>query len=182
MADPAAPAYHPAARALHWITVPLVLAAFPVGALMVMEGWARPTQDAMYIFHKNAGVVILLLVLARLAVRAIHPPPPLPATMPPWQRRAAAVTHAGLYLMLLVMAVSGYVRVTAGGFPLEGPDALGLPRPVPRSDALAGAAGAVHAGARFVLLALVLAHVGAAVMHAVVRRDGVFRRMWPGRG
>lgn len=178
----ASPAYKPAARALHWIVAALVIATIPVGALMVEPGWARPTQDAMYVFHKNAGVLILLLMILRLAYRVMNPPPPLPATVPPGQRRIAELAHRALYLLVFVMAVSGYVRVAAGGFPLEALDAMGVPRLVPRSDALAEVAKAVHAYARFALAGLIVAHVAAAVHHGVVKRDGVFSRMWPGRG
>jgi cytochrome b561 len=188
MTDLATPAtttsapYKPAARALHWSVALLVIATIPVGALMVEPGWARPTQDAMFVFHKNAGVLILLLMILRLAYRAMNPPPPLPATVPPAQQKIAEIAHWALYVMVLVMAVSGYVRVAAGGFPLEVLDALGVPRLVPRSDTLAEAGKTVHAYARFVLAGLIVAHVGAAAYHGLVKRDGVFSRMWPGRG
>jgi cytochrome b561 len=87
--------------------------------------------------------------------------------------------HLGLYAMLIFMALTGYTRVAAGGFPIEMLDALGLPRLAPRSDALAETAQTLHHYGRYVLIALVLMHVGAALFHAVALRDGVFSRMWP---
>jgi cytochrome b561 len=171
--------YRPPARLMHWLTALILVATIPAGVTMVQEGLARPTQDALYIFHKNAGVVIFLLVLARLAYRAANPPPGLPPNVSDGQRRIAGLTHAALYLLLLVMAVSGYIRVKAGGFPLESLDALGIPSLVPRSDALAETAKTVHFWARFPLVLLILMHVGAALFHLLVRRDGVFARMWP---
>lgn len=173
-------AYRPTARVLHWTVAALVFVTIPVGALMTEPGWARAVQNAMYVFHKNAGVAILLLMLVRLAYRLTHPPAPLPEALPVWQRRAAGAAHGGLYLLLFVMAVSGYVRVAAGGYPLEGLDALGMPRLVPRSETLAAAAKSVHAIVRFPLVALIAAHLGAAAYHGLVRRDGVVARMWPG--
>ncbi len=157
----------------------LVIATIPAGQIMIQEGLARSTQNALFVFHKNVGVIILLLVLARIAYRAAYPPPPLPVSIPGWQRAVAHATHALLYLLLLVMAVSGYVRVVAGGFPLELLDALGAPRLAPRSDPLAETAKAVHYYARFALVALILAHIGAALHHGLFKRDGVFSRMWP---
>ena len=171
--------YRTSSRLLHWLTAVVVLATIPAGTIMVTEGLPRPVQDTLFIFHKNVGVVILLLVLARLAVRAAHPPPPLPASMPDWQRRAAAVSHVLLYVLLVMMAVSGYVRVRAGGFPVEGLDAMGAPHLVPRSKGLEEFAIAVHATTRLFLIALIALHVGAALHHLTVRRDGVFGRMWP---
>ncbi|MGL4319952.1 MAG: cytochrome b [Paracoccaceae bacterium] len=172
-------AYRPTARALHWISALLVLATFPAGVIMLQEGLSRPLQNGLFMFHKNIGVVILLLVLARIAYRMANPPPPLPASVSDMQARIAGAVHWLLYLLLIVMAVSGYVRVVAGGFPLEVWDSIGVPRLVAKSEELAKQAKAIHGIARFALFALILAHVGAAVYHGVVRKDGVFSRMWP---
>lgn len=174
------PAYRAPARLLHWVTAILVIATFPVGVAMIQQGLERPTQDALFIFHKNVGVLIFLLVLARLAWRIASPPPPLPASLPRWQRAAAGISHVLLYVLLLVMTVSGYLYVVAGGFPIESLDALGVPRLVPRSEEIAVIARRVHVNARFALFAVVLIHIAAALQHAI-RRDGVFSRMafWP---
>ncbi len=174
-------AYRAPARLMHWLTVLLVVSTIPAGVIMVQEGLARPTQNALFIWHKNIGVVILVLVLIRLIYRAANPPPPLPASLSPLQATIAGVTHWGMYGLLLVMAVSGYVRVRAGGFPIEWLDAVGAPALVPRSESLAETAKAIHFWARFPLVALILMHVGAAMFHGIVKRDGVFSRMWPGR-
>ena len=173
-------AYTPMARALHWIVALLVIATVPVGQIMIQEGLERSLQNTLFIFHKNVGVVILLLVLARLAYRAFNPAPPLPAEMPSWQKNLAHATHVLLYVFLLVMAFSGYVRVRAGGFPIEWLDAIGAPALVPRSDALAETAKTTHFYARFALVPLILMHVAGALHHGIVKRDGVFSRMWPG--
>lgn len=147
---------------------------------MTGEGLARSTQDAMFIFHKNVGVLILLLMVVRLAYRLAVPPPPLPASVPQWQQRISGITHKLLYLLVFVMALSGYIRVVAGGFPIESLDALGVPRLAPRSDNLAETAKAVHSLTRFALIPLILLHIGAALFHGVVKRDGVLSRMIPG--
>lgn len=177
--------YPAPARLLHWIVAILVLMMIPAGIVMVQEGLTRSLQDTLFIFHKNTGVVVLLFVIARLAYRRFRPPPPLPADMPDWQRRAAAASHAALYVLLVVVPVAGYVRVRAGGFPVEALDAMGIPTLVPRSDALAGFAQSVHWVGGLALATVVVVHVGAALFHGLVRRDGVFGRMWPpvpGRG
>jgi cytochrome b561 len=182
MPDMSKAAYRPTARALHWIVALIVFAMIPAGVVMLTPGLDRPTQNLLFMFHKNTGVVVLLLVLWRLVYRAMNTPPPLPASISPLQARVAGLTHLGLYAALLVMAISGYVRVVAGGFPLEFWDAIGVPRLVPKSETLAATAKAIHANARFALVALIAAHVGAALYHLVVKRDGVFARMWPSAG
>ena len=146
---------------------------------MLEEGLARPVQDRLFIFHKNIGVVIFVLVVARIVYRAFNPPPPLPDTVPLVQQRIATATHIALYALLLVMTMSGYVYVVAGGFPLEGLDAIGFPRLVPENKPLADAAQATHLVTRFLLITLIALHVGAALYHWVIRKDGVFQRMVP---
>jgi cytochrome b561 len=178
----APPAYRSTARALHWLSAILILAAVPAGWAMLHAGLARPMQNTLFIFHKNVGVLILLLVLVRIAYRTANPPPPLPPRMPVWQADIAHATHVLIYALLIVMAVSGYVRVVAGGFPLEALDALGAPRLVAKDETVAAVAKALHASARVPLVGLILLHVGAALYHGILRRDGVFSRMWPGRG
>jgi cytochrome b561 len=173
------PGYRTPARLLHWTVAVLVLLMIPAGVTMIQEGIGRSLQNTLFIFHKNMGVVVLFLVLARLLYRLANPPPPLPADMPQVQRRIAAGTHMALYALLLLVPTAGYVRVRASGFPIEALDALGLPALVPQSDALAEFAKSVHWAGGLALAALAALHVGAALYHGIFRRDGIFSRMWP---
>lgn len=166
------------ARLLHWIMAVLVIAMFVAGNVMTM-GIDRPLQDLLFVFHKSTGVILLLLIALRIVWRLTHPAPPLPASVPKLQRIAAYATHLGLYVVIVVMTVSGYVRVTAGAFPIDILDALGIPPLLEKNEALAETAKSIHATAKYTLAALVALHVGAAVYHGVLLKDGVFSRMWP---
>ncbi len=174
--------YRRPARLMHWIMAALVLATIPAGFVMIQPGIDRSLQNALFVFHKNVGVLLLLLVLVRAAYRWRHPPAPLPAETPGWQRRIAGLSHWALYTLLFVMPVAGYVRVKAGGFPIETLDALGLPSLVLRSDALAEIAKTIHYAGGIAIAGLVALHIAAAAYHGVLRRDGVFSRMWPPLG
>lgn len=171
--------YAATARLFHWTMAVLVLLTIPAGVIMVQEGLSRGLQNSLFIFHKNVGVLLLLLVLSRMLYRWRHPAPPLPGDVPDWQARIARLNHLALYVLLLIQPIAGYVRVRAGGFPIEALDAMGLPTLIPKSEALAEAAKTLHYFAGLALGVIVLLHVGAALYHAMVRRDGVFSRMWP---
>lgn len=160
----------------------IVLGMIPVGFLMVQEGLSRPVQDTLFIAHKNFGVLMLLLIVVRIAYRARNAPPPKPAHLPAWQAKVAGATHGLLYALLVIMPLAGYVRVRAGGFPIEALDAMGIPSLVPRSDALAAVAKSVHFFGALAITVLIALHIGAALQHAILKRDGVFSRMWPGSG
>lgn len=171
--------YSNTARLIHWTMAILILATIPAGLVMVQPGLDRGVQNTLFIFHKNVGVLLLLLVFLRVVWRWLRPAPPLPATVPAWQARIAELSHLALYLLMVAVPVAGYVRVKAGGFPIESLDALGIPSLVPRSDALAEVAKTIHWGAGLAIAAVICAHVGAALFHGIVKRDGVFSRIWP---
>lgn len=170
--------YGVVARGFHWVTVLLLLIMIPAGLIMTQE-IPKSIQDPLFILHKSLGPFVLLVVVARLIWRASHTPPPLPASVPEAQRLASALVHWGLYALLLAMAISGYVRVTAGGFPIESLNALGIPPLLAKNEPLAASAKAVHEACAWGLIALITLHVGAASFHGLVKRDGVFSRMWP---
>jgi len=171
--------YSKPARWLHWSVAVLVLAMIPVGFLMVQEGLPRSLQNNLFISHKNVGVLILVLVVIRILYRWRRPPPPPAPHLPEWQVRVSKITHGLLYTLLFVMPVAGYIRVRAGGFPIEALDALGLPTLVQKSEALAGFAKSVHFYGAWAIALLVALHIAAALQHGLIKRDGVMSRMWP---
>lgn len=171
--------YRPSLRLLHWLVAVLVILMLPVGTVMVMEGISRPLMDTLFILHKHTGVAILILMVLRLAWRLFNPPTPLPDTMPGWQKLAAGTVHLGLYVMVFFMAITGYIRVSTGGFPIEGLNALGLHPLLPRNEAVADLAQTAHFYGRYLLALLIAAHVGAALHHAIILRDGIWSRIWP---
>ncbi|PWK62941.1 cytochrome b [Roseicyclus mahoneyensis] len=173
------PRYSMPSRLIHWVMALLILLTIPAGMVMVQPGLDRGLQNTLFIFHKNIGVALLALVVLRAAWRLGHPAPPLPATVPGWQARIAGLSHMALYALMVTLPVAGYVRVKAGGFPIETLDALGIPSLVPRSDALAEVAKTIHYGAGLAIVAVLAAHIGAALFHGIVKRDGVFSRIWP---
>ncbi len=176
------PTYRAPARWLHWSMAILILMMIPAGIVMVQDGISRSLQNGLFLFHKNVGVLLLVMAAVRLFYRWRSPPPPIPAHLPAWQARFASATHNILYTLIFVMPISGYIRVKAGGFPIETLDALGLPSLVPRSADLADLAKAVHFYGGRIMIGIVALHIGAAFYHAAIKRDGVFARMWPASG
>jgi len=170
--------YDKVARMFHWVTVLLVLVMIPAGLIMTQDV-PRALQDRLFVIHKGLGPLVFLVVLARLVWRLRHPPPPLPAEVPPAQARASRLMHAALYAFLLLQAASGYVRVTTGGFPIEALQAIGIPPLLPKAKAVAEVASTIHAVSVSILIALIVGHVAAALHHRFVRHDGVLARMWP---
>lgn len=175
------PGYRPPARWLHWIVAAAVLLMIPAGLIMTREGIPRPLQDTLFLFHKNTGVLLVPVILVRILYRLTHRPPPLPLSIPAWQRGAARLSHALLYILLVVMPVSGFIRVRAGGFPIELLDRLGAGPWLGKSERVAEVAQTIHFVGALTLIAVLAIHIAAAAQHALIRRDGVWSRMWPVR-
>jgi len=170
--------YDRVARLLHWVVAAAILLMIPAGLVMVRDGFPRPVQDALFFFHKNTGAVLVVVILLRILWRIFHPAPPLQRDLPDWQRKVAGLSHGLLYALMIVMPVTGYIRVRAGGFPIEVLDAIGFPVLIPRNKALADTASWLHETAGWGLIAILALHIGAALYHGLVRRDGVWGRMW----
>lgn len=166
-------------RMFHWVTVLLVAVMIPTGIVMTQDTIPRALQDQLFILHKGLGPLVLLVVLLRIVWRLSHAAPPLPRGVPATQARVAGAVHVALYGLLLLQAVSGYVRVTTGGFPIESLEALGIPPLLPKAEGIGKAASVIHQLSALCLTGLILLHVAAAAFHGLVRRDGVFSMMWP---
>jgi cytochrome b561 len=174
--------YSRLARALHWLTVALLMVQVPLGFAMVSYGsqtsFAPPT-GLMYDSHKLLGLIVLALIVVRLAYRLIGGAPPPEPSLEPWQRVASGLTHWLLYALLLTVAALGWLATSYYG-PMQ---PLGVPVPVlvAQDQAVAEVVYGWHKLGAIVLAALIGLHVAAALYHHLVRKDGVLRRMLPGR-
>jgi len=137
------------------------------------------TKLYAYAWHKWIGLVVLLLTLGRLCWRWRHPPPPLPATIPSWQLRLAPIAHWALLGLLVVMPISGWLMSSAGGVSVYWFGYVPLPDLVPRNQSLFAMLKTAHHILARILIALLAVHIAAVLHHDLLRRDGVFRRMWP---
>jgi len=127
--------------------------------------------------HKPLGIAIFVLVAIRFINRLLNRPPPLPADMPGWQRFAAHGSHVVLYVLLFVLPLVGWGMLSAGGYPIQLYGALHLPPILPHNATLYTVLRTTHTVLAFLLFATFLLHFGAALMHALIFRDGVFQSM-----
>lgn len=170
--------YTGTAIALHWLIAFLILAAFPLGLIM-SDMALSPLKLKLFSYHKWLGVTVFLLAVARLAWRATHTPPPLPAAVPAWQQRAAHGLHFLLYALLFAIPLSGWLTSSAKGFQTVYLGVLPLPDLVGKNKALGDLLREVHEMLNMGLLALVAVHVAAALKHHFIDRDGVLTQMLP---
>lgn len=172
--------YSGPAIALHWLLALMILVSLGVGFYMTGLQMS-PARLKLYNWHKWAGVTILALSAARLLWRLTHRPP-ADAPMPAWQAAAARAAHALLYLLFFAVPLLGWAYSSAAGFPVVWFGVLPLPDFVSPDKALAEALKPWHGRLAYLMAMVVLLHVGAALKHQFVDRDGLLLRMLPGRG
>jgi cytochrome b561 len=174
----AAPRYTTTAMALHWLLALMIFGSLTVGLYMTSLPLS-PTRLKLYNWHKWAGMVILTLSAVRLLWRLTHQPPP-DVPMPAWQQRAARATHYAMYALFFATPLAGWAYSSAAGFQVVLFGVLPLPDWVSPDREFAELIKPLHKTFAFALAALVLLHVGAALKHHVVDRDGLLWRMLPG--
>ncbi len=169
----AVPAYSAFAKTLHWVTAALVLFQLPLGFLISREYFG----DFGYNFHKSVGPLILLITLIRLYYRLKHPPAPLPAELPAVIKLGAHLNHWGLYALLIVQPLVGWIATSAYPAPVPFFGLFNLPKIWPDNQPLAEQLYVVHWWLGILLALAIASHIGAVLFHYFVRKDGILQRM-----
>ena len=166
------------ARVLHWLMAALILAMLFIGAGMVSTVSARYPE--LLALHRPIGIAILVLAAIRLGVRLTHRPPPLPADVPPLQAAVAKASHYVLYALMLAMPLIGWAMQSAGGYPIVMWRGFELIPILPHDIVVYGQLRRLHGILAYAFFLLILGHLAAALVHAWIRRDGVFESMTAG--
>jgi cytochrome b561 len=167
-------------RLLHWLMAILILAMLFIGVSMVAT--VSRAHETLIAIHRPLGIALLVLVAIRGFVRMRRGSPPLPRDLPSVQRLAAKASHLVLYVLMAAMPLIGWGMLSAGGYPVTMFGALHLPPILPHDVRVFALLRALHTWLAFALFATVLLHLAAALMHGLIRRDGVLASMTWGRG
>lgn len=127
--------------------------------------------------HKSVGITILVVAVVRIVWRLRHTPPALPAAMPRWQATASNISHWSLYALLFAVPMTGWLMSSASAYSVSWFNLFQLPDFVAPNTELKDVFEETHEVLAKLLLVIASVHVGAAVKHAVVDKDGVLRRM-----
>ena len=166
------------AKLLHWLIALAVI-------ILICVGWymadLRPSPDKirLYVTHKSLGLTVLALMTIRALWRLSHQPPPLPQTIPAWQRSASMFSHLLLYVMLFMMPLSGWLMNSASGFPAKWFGLFKVPNLIARDSSALELWQDVHFYSAWILMTLIFVHIAAALKHHFIDRDSVLLRMLP---
>lgn len=175
--------YHSATIVLHWAMAVGFLFMLGSGLYMVNGDLSRADQFQLYQTHKAAGVVMLVALVVRICIRFLTRQPALPQSIPQQERRLAKLGHSALYVMLLAIPVTGWIMVSASPFGLptfvfvdwlKWPHIPGLAK----NEVVEDIARAAHWYIVVTMIFMLIAHIGAVVMHKYKHNVSLLKRMW----
>ncbi|GJG98686.1 cytochrome b [Cupriavidus pauculus] len=171
--------YTATAIGLHWLIAFGIFAAFGLGLYMTGIPGLTPTKLKLFSWHKWLGVTIFIVAVLRVIWRATHAAPPVAPGTPAWQARAAAAAHHMLYVLILIVPITGYLYSLAAGVPVVYLGLWKLPVLIEASDTLKPIFKFAHIWLNYGMAAIVVVHAAAAIKHQLVDRDGTLGRMIP---
>lgn len=160
-------------RILHWTMALLIGCQLAAGAWMVRLKDAVPAKfEHWYPWHKCVGIVLFILIVARILIRRRSKLPPAPTVFARWERMLAGATHGAIYLLILFIPLMGY-SMSSSFTQSDGVYFFGLllPELLPKNDNHFEVFRQVHRWSAYLLLAIVVVHVLGAVKHRLFDRN-----------
>lgn len=159
--------YHLSARIFHWL-----------GALMIVAAWLLVEQGEDFVgLHKAVGFSFLIWTVLRVLNRLITTAPK-PLAMPAWQTGVSHLVHLLLYVAMLAMPLTGFAASMVSGYGVDVFGLFSIDGFAEVNRELARTLMDLHRGLVWnALLALVAAHILAALYHQFVMKDNLLSRM-----
>lgn len=161
---------------MHWIVALAIIGLYPLGLYIETLDYYDPAYRTVPVWHKSIGLILAAVLLVRLFWRLFNKPPaalPQPAMM----KLASKLAHLGLYILLIVTLISGYLISTADGRAIELFNWFSVPALPIALDNQEDIAGEVHFIAATILISLASVHALAALKHHYIDKDQTLKRM-----
>lgn len=165
-------------KSLHWLMAALIIGVFSIGWYMDFLPLGMAKLEWMS-RHKSLGVTVLMLVSLRIVWRLSEPTPDALGKHK-IERLAAKLGHLALYGVMIAMPMTGWMMSSAANYPVSVFGLFTLPNLVAPDQGLFEALKTAHWAISWVIVALVVGHVAAALKHHFIDRDATLRRMLPG--
>ncbi|MBW8309632.1 MAG: cytochrome b [Candidatus Paracaedibacteraceae bacterium] len=162
------------ARLFHWISAFLLIGLLYVGLIMV-DMVNSPEKFDLYRYHKSLGILVLGLIIMRLMWRWINITPTLPTP-----GLASRLSAPVLYMLMLIMPVSGMIMSQAGGHPISFFGWFNVPILLEKNPSIGKLAWQIHGYTGKILIGVIALHFMAAFYHQWILKNNLLRRMIKG--
>lgn len=172
-------------KIFHWSIAALFALQYVSAAIMLRtpDGLTTfgVTQASFYNWHKSLGLVALAVTVARLLNRRAGALPPWAPSLTKVEKLIIHRAEQLLYAAMLVMPLSGFFYVMAGGYGVRLFGVVDLPNAIGVVPWLAAMAKWVHVASAMLLLLPLGAHLGLVLGHHFGLRDRIINRMLPAK-
>jgi len=171
--------YTPVAKLLHWLVAGMIVLQFVLAKLadIASDDGSTVRELALLANHMSVGITILVLAVMRLAWRQKNQPPALPDTMPQWQVTASQLSHWSMYALLFALPITGWLMLSASANSASWFNLFQLPDLVAPNPEAKAVFEETHETLGKLLILVASLHIGAAMKHALIDKDGVLQRM-----
>jgi cytochrome b561 len=173
--------YDSVEMSLHWATAFLVVANYLLAQAWGFLQRGTPVRHDLQVLHVSFGLVLTLVVAARILWR-VGPGRRVPPATTGLVEFASKLVHYALYGLLIAEIALGFTFRWAQGEPLGFLGLFAIPSPYPSDKSLARTLGEIHDWTGTAIIILAGFHAAAALFHHFVLRDDVLWRMLPGKG
>ncbi len=170
--------YSTGSKVFHWLIALIVICM--LSGSFFLDDVPEKYKSVAYMMHKSLGLTVLFLMVVRFFWIQYAGKPALPATVPAWQKVVSRIVQYALYLLLITMAMCGWIMSVAAERIPSYFGLFNLSLPIQPSKSLAKLMNQSHETIAWVLIVLIVLHIAGAIKHHFIDKDNVLKRMLPG--
>lgn len=163
-------------KIIHWLMAALVLLMF-FGIIGFAQAVTDEERMEMLVGHSSLGTLISIFIIIRIYKRFIKKDAVPAQNISNIQRQASFAVHYAIYFLLVLIPVSGYLAASFHELPVMVFGNFNVNGGREFNQTLFENLRAIHQLGIFSLMGLLVLHIGAALLHGIVRRDGVLGSM-----
>ena len=169
--------YGAVTKLLHWSIALLIIGLIWLGWYMVDLGYYDPWYHTSLTAHKALGMLVLAVAVIKILWTLSQRRPDFVATIKPWEKTSALMAHKALFVLMLLIPITGYIISTSAGDPISFFDWFDIPALLDADDQLRDWAIELHYYLAYGGAGLIAVHALAALKHHFINRDGTLRKM-----
>ncbi len=165
-------------KTFHWLMALSVIGLLCVGFWMTTMMEPSPDMFFLYKWHKQIGIIVLILAALRIVWRLTNTVPDILGPSKKWEIVLARMVHVIFFASFVTMPLAGWLMSSAKGFSVSF-FGYTLPDLIGESKEMASVFGAFHFYNAWLLVGAIVLHLGGVFKHVFVYKDGTLRRMLP---
>lgn len=154
------------ARILHWTSVAMLLTIIVIASEFA-DKTDGPEKLELISRHSSLGLMLLVLMMARLAWRNLNPNPIHSYSIKTWQKLLAVSLHRSIYVIIIAQCFLGILLLLTSGEAFHFFDIFELPALLEQVSPLHESVLGFHYLISVMIYPLFAIHISAAIYHQI---------------